>query len=101
MALTEFHRQFAYKIEPKPGGGFVTVSDNPELIVEGATEEEVQHKAMEKIGALAGPQMAAVFGNLESALENMEKTGGVPGEKKFAISIDRKISFAIQTNKLG
>ena len=101
MALSESHREFAFKIEPKAEGGFVSTSDNPELACEGATREEVEREVLEKIGALGGPEMAALVGSLESALENMEKTGGVPGEKKFAISIDRKISFAVQTNKLG
>lgn len=86
MSISEFHEKFVFRIEPKPGGGYVSVSENPALVFEGATQEEVQQKALEKIEQLAGPALSGM-------LKEMDKPGGIGGmvdEKKFSIAIGRK-----------
>ena len=83
MSISEFHEKFAFRIEQKPDGGFVSVSDNPELVFEGATQEEVQQKALLRIEQLAGPALSGM-------LKDLEKPGGIVGENKFSIAIGRK-----------
>lgn len=83
MSISEFHEKFVFRIEPKPGGGYVSVSENPALVFEGSTQEEVQQKALEKIEQLAGPALGGL-------LKDMEKPGGMVDEKKFSIAIGRK-----------
>ena len=89
MGISESHSQFAFRIEPKPGGGWVSTSDNPALVFEGATQDEVQQKALEKIGEMAGPEIAA-------AIKDLEKPGAAPvaGATKFSVSINKKRSIS-------
>jgi hypothetical protein len=96
MGISEFHQRFAFKVEPKPGGGYVSKSDNPALVVEGATEEEVEQKALQKIGELGGPEIAAV-------IRDLQKPGAVrvAGEKKFSVSINKKSSFSFGKKRLA
>jgi hypothetical protein len=59
-------RRFIYRIEPKPGGGFIaTCKDSTLPPIEGATRNEVQQKIQERITATLGEQIPA----LKSALE--------------------------------
>ncbi len=93
MGISESHQHFAFKVTPKPGGGFVSTSDNPALVFEGATEEEVQQKAIEKIGELAGPEMAALL-----------RDAGKPGaasEKRVAVTVNKKTTFSLRSGKPG
>ena len=72
MEHSEAQKKFQFTIEPKPGGGFISRSPNPDLIVEGATREEVQLKVLDKIADQAGPIVGALIRRLEksSALKN-------------------------------
>ena len=57
--------KFIYRIEPKPGGGFIaTCKDSTVPAIEGATRQEVQRKIQESIAANLGAQFPA----LQSAL---------------------------------
>src|SRR5215470_12855933 len=59
--------QFIYRIEPKPGGGFIATCKDPSApAIEGSTREEVQQKIQESIAANLGAQFPA----LQSALAN-------------------------------
>lgn len=55
MTFSEKHFTFRYKIESKPGGGFIARSENPADTIEAATLEEMEAKMREKLAALAGP----------------------------------------------
>ena len=93
MDISKSSQHFAVGIMPKPEGGFTSMSDNPALIVEGATEEEVREKVLEKIGQLAGPQMAAMF------RDNWKPGLQLPTEKKFNLTVNKKISFSFKKNE--
>jgi hypothetical protein len=57
--------RFVYRIEPKPGGGFIATCKDPSApAIEGATREEVQKKIQETISASLGTEFPA----LKSAL---------------------------------
>jgi hypothetical protein len=90
MGISESHQQFVFKVEPKPGGGYVSTSDNPALVFEGTTEEEVQQRALEKIGELGGPEIAA-------AIKDLQKPGAgvIAGEKRFSISVNKRTTFSL------
>jgi hypothetical protein len=89
--MAEAHVNFKFKIESKPEGGFVARSENPTLNVEGATKEEVEARMLEKIGDLAGPQIASLIKNIQP--EDL-KPGAKPG-----IHIEKHFSLNIQTKK--
>ncbi len=58
--------KFIYRIEAKPGGGFIATCKDPAARpIEGATREEVQQKIQENIAA----NLATQFPALKSALE--------------------------------
>ena len=58
--------KFIYRIEAKPGGGFIATCKDPAApAIEGATREEVQQKIQETIAA----NLATQFPALKSALE--------------------------------
>jgi hypothetical protein len=58
--------RFIYRIEAKPGGGFIATCKDPTApAIEGATRQEVQQKIQENIAA----NLAAQFPALKSALE--------------------------------
>ena len=99
MEISSSSQHFAVAISPKPEGGFVSMSDNPALIVEGATEEEVREKVLEKIGQLAGPQMAALFRDNWKPGAQLLPGGQSPREKKFKITVNKKISFSFKKNE--
>jgi hypothetical protein len=47
--------QLIYRIEPKPGGGFIGSAKDPAApAIEGATREEVQQKIQQRIGEVLG-----------------------------------------------
>lgn len=65
MELKSIFSKFIYRIEPKPGGGFIaTCKDSTAPAIEGATRQEVQRKIQESIAANLGTQFPA----LQSAL---------------------------------
>lgn len=49
---------FRYRIEPKPGGGFIArAEEGPAETLEGATQEEVQQKLDDKLTGLVGEML--------------------------------------------
>jgi hypothetical protein len=59
MSRTEFN--VAFKIHPKPDGGFEAVSENPPIRIEGATREDVEKQVKVKLVELLGPEIAAML----------------------------------------
>ncbi|HKR32488.1 MAG TPA: hypothetical protein VJT08_18540 [Terriglobales bacterium] len=50
--------KFRYRIEPKPGGGFIArAEEGPAEIIEGATQEELQQKLNDKFTGLVGEML--------------------------------------------
>src|SRR5437879_4276065 len=65
MEFKNILSKFIYRIEAKPGGGFIaTCKDSTVPAIEGATRQEVQRKIQESIAANLGAQFPA----LQSAL---------------------------------
>jgi len=61
MELTHIFNQFVYRIEPKPGGGFIaTCKDASAPPIEGATRSEVEQKIQESISSSLGVQFPAL-----------------------------------------
>ena len=58
MDAKTFTTKFRYRIEPKPGGGFIArAEDGPAESLEGATREEVQQKLDDKLTGLVGEML--------------------------------------------
>jgi hypothetical protein len=65
MEFKDILGKFIYRIEPKPGGGFIaTCKDSTAPAIEGASRQEVQRKIQQSIAANLGTQFPA----LQSAL---------------------------------
>jgi len=61
MEIKKTITKYSYRIEAKPGGGFVAhPADSSMETVEGATKEEVLKKVEEKIGGLIGKEFPAI-----------------------------------------
>jgi hypothetical protein len=70
MELKQLVQQFAYRIEPKPEGGFIARCKDPNLPpIVGATREEVDQKIQANISA----DLAAQFPGLKLPLDNANK----------------------------
>ena len=55
MEIKTSTTKFRYRIEPKPGGGFVArAEEGPAETLEGVTQEELQRKIDDKVTALVG-----------------------------------------------
>jgi hypothetical protein len=79
MELKRLISHFTYRIEPKPGGGFIAHPSDPSVApLEAPTREELQKKIQENI--LAG--LSAQFPDLKLPLENQDL--------QFAFHIERK-----------
>jgi hypothetical protein len=79
MELKRLISHFTYRIEPKPGGGFIAHPADPSVApLEAPTREELQKKIQENI--LAG--LSAQFPGLKLPLENQDL--------QFAFHIERK-----------
>ena len=79
MELKRLISHFTYRIEPKPGGGFIAHPDDPSVApLEAPTLEELQKKIQEN--TLAG--LSAQFPDLKLPLENQDL--------QFAFHIERK-----------
>jgi hypothetical protein len=85
MSTTQTRVKFAFKIEPKPEGGFVARSEEPPCTIEGATRDEIDAKIREKIGALLAPELAAKLDFSQP---------GVHIEKKFSFALKQKAEDA-------
>jgi hypothetical protein len=85
---------FRYRIEPKPGGGFMARAEEGSAEnLEGATREEVQQKIDDKLTALVGAmlhndKLSAMVGDL---LHNGGKAGGV----NVKVNVTRKSSTSL------
>lgn len=61
MELARIFNQFVYRIEPKPGGGFIAACKNSTAPpIEGATRAEVEQKIQETISSTLGLQFPAL-----------------------------------------
>ena len=69
---------FAVKIEPKPGGGFVAHSENPPFHAEGETREEVEGKVRDEVAKIVGPKLAGML------------VRGIPG-----VHVEKNVTFSI------
>jgi hypothetical protein len=79
MELKRLISHFTYRIEPKPGGGFIAHASDPSVVpLEAPTREELQKKIQENI--FAG--LSAQFPGLKLPLENHDL--------QFAFHIERK-----------
>jgi hypothetical protein len=79
MELKRLISHFTYRIEPKPGGGFIAHAADPSVApLEAPTREELQQKIQENI--LGG--LNAQFPSLKLPLENQDL--------QFAFHIERK-----------
>ena len=55
MEIKTSTTKFRYRIEPKPGGGFIArAEEGPAETLEGVTQEELQRKIDDKVTALVG-----------------------------------------------
>ena len=89
MELKSLISHCTYRIEPKPGGGFIAQPDDPSVApLEASTREELQKKIQENI--LAG--LSAQFPGLKLPVENQNL--------QFAFHIERKPEggFAIHSS---
>jgi hypothetical protein len=57
--MTDF--KVAFKIHPKPDGGFEAVSEDPPIKLEGATREEVEQQVRARLVQMLGPEVAAML----------------------------------------
>ena len=97
----ESHLNFNYrfKIEEKPGGGFIARQEGGDLTLEGATKEEVEQKMLEKLSLVAGPQVAKALKGL--SLADIKEQGGIHVERKFNLVINKdKLGAASFTSSL-
>ena len=79
MELKRLISHFTYRIEPKPGGGFIAHAADPTVApLEAPTREELQKKIQENIL----PGLIAQFPGLNLPLENQDL--------RFAFHIERK-----------
>ena len=80
MEIKTTTTKFRFRIESKPGGGFIArPEEGMSEILEGATREEVQQKIDDKLTAMVGQvlnngKVGEIVGEL---LHNQKKIGGV------------------------
>jgi hypothetical protein len=61
MSFQQIFSQFVYRIEPKPGGGFIATCKDPAVpAIEGATRSEVEQKIRDAISSTLGSQFPAL-----------------------------------------
>jgi hypothetical protein len=92
MDMQTITKKYAYKIEPKPEGGFIAQATDPTVPpIEGATREEVQRKIRETV--FAG--LAQTFPGLKIPLQTKNA--------KLEFHIDRKPEggFAVHSTEVG
>jgi hypothetical protein len=92
MELKHLVKQFSYRIEPKPGGGFIARSTDPAIpALEASTREELQRQIGEKLSAA----LAESFPGLKIPVQN--KTS------RFEFHIEHKPEggFSVHSTELG
>jgi hypothetical protein len=78
--------KFDFHIEPKPGGGFILHSSDPNAApIEGASHEEMAHPLAEKL--------AGIVGNYLLPKELSEALAKQAGSGDVQVSVNRKVSF--------
>lgn len=88
MEIKKTISKYSYRIEAKPGGGFVAYSTDPSVeAIEGPTREEVIQQVEAKISAILGEQ----FPKLEKLLHSDLKIGGLH------MKVDGKVSVTNQS----
>ena len=95
MTMQESHLTLRVKIEPKPEGGYVAISPNPQLNFEGATREEVENKVRAQLVAALGPQVAGMLPANFSDPSFVRENVATPDK----IQMNIKKSFSITVNK--
>lgn len=93
MEIKNLIQRYAYRIEPKPEGGFIARATDPTVPpIEAATREEVQQKIQAKLLSELGEKFPGL--NL-SALNNKQV--------KWQVNIDRKPGggFAVHSEEAG
>jgi len=84
VELQRLISHFTYRIEPKPGGGFIAHPSDPNVApIEALTRDELQKKIRENI--LAG--LSAQFPGLKLPVENSE-------DLQFAFHIEHKVALS-------
>jgi hypothetical protein len=79
MELKHLVKQFSYRIEPKPEGGFIARATDPTVpLLEAPTREELQQKIQSNLATA----LAAAFPGLKLPLEKMQI--------KYDVRIERK-----------
>jgi hypothetical protein len=98
--MAEAHVNFKFKIDEKPGGGYIARSDNPALNLEGATKEEVEARVLEKVSELAGPQIAALIKGIKPG--DLHLNGTVLADiylgKKFSVTVNKHVLGGSKTS---
>src|SRR5215469_11719378 len=92
MDIQTITKKYAYKIEPKPEGGFIARATDPTVPpIEGATREEVQSKIRETV--FVG--LSQIFPGLKIPVQSKNT--------KLEFHIDRKPEggFAVHSTELG
>jgi hypothetical protein len=92
MELKQIIQCCAYRIEPKPEGGFIARASDPSVpAIEGTTREEVQQQVQAKLVATLG----AVFPNLKLPESGRQVT--------YSMHVDRKPGggFSVHTDNPG
>jgi hypothetical protein len=92
MELKQLVKQFSYRIEPKPEGGFIARSTDPTVpALEASTREELQRQIAEKFSAA----ISQSFPGLKIPVQT--KTS------KFEFNIERKPDggFSVHSTELG
>ena len=93
MELKRLVQQFAYKIEPKPEGGFIARPSDPSIPpLEAPTREELQQKIQERIASSLGTAFPALKQKLQ------EQQGK---QVKFDVHLERKPGggFAVHSDQ--
>ena len=94
MELKHLVKQFSYRIEPKPEGGFIARSTDPAILpLEASTREELQRRIGEKFSAA----LAESFPGLKIPVQTKTNTG------KFEFHIERKPEggFSVHSTEVG
>lgn len=80
-----------YRIEPKPGGGFVARAEEaPGETLEGTTREELQQKIDDKFAALVGGMLHN--DKMTEMVENLLHKSGTVGGVNFQVNVTSKSS---------
>lgn len=90
--------KFRYRIEPKPGGGFIArVEEGPAETIEGATREELQQKLDDKFTGLVGQmlhndKLTEIVGEMLHDPNKVQKSEFKLGGAQFRINVTAKSS---------